>query len=148
MSTDFKLFTDASNKGFGAIWGNSWIQGEWDNNTTKFSIDAKELFAILAAAVTWGHNWEGKRIIFITDNLPITQVWHVGTTKSIELMSLVRRLYLIAAKEGFSVSLKHILGVHNPIADAISRLQVSRLHHLQPSADLSPTEIPMTLWQQ
>ena len=147
-STDLKLFTDASNQGFGAIWGDTWIQGQWDNNTTKFSIDAKELFAIVAASVTWGHNWEGKRIIFITDNLPITQVWHVGTSKSVELMSLVRRLYLIAAQGFFSVSLKHILGVNNPVADAISRFQVTRLRHLQPSADLSPSAIPMALWDQ
>ena len=33
-------------------------------------------------------------------------------------------------------SLKHIFGVHNPIADAISRFQVARFRQLTPHADL------------
>ena len=34
-----------------------------------------------------------KRIIFVTDNLPITPVWHQGTSSSKPIMLLIRKLY-------------------------------------------------------
>ena len=57
-------------------------------------------------------------------------------------MVLVRKLYLFAARFGFAVSLKHILGIHNPIADAISRFQVSKFKQHAPEAHITPTQIP------
>ena len=145
-SSDLKLFTDASSVGFGAIYGNAWIQAKWDEYSVGYSIDFKELFAIVAAVMTWGFSWEGKRIVFVTDNLPITQIWQVGTTPSRNLMVLVRKLYLLAAQFGFSVSLKHILGIHNPIADSLSRFQEPRFRDLAPEADILATTVPTTAW--
>ena len=57
-------------------------------------------------------------------------------------MVLVRKLYLYAAQLGFAVSLKHILGIYNPVADSISRFQVSKFKELVPDADDTPTQIP------
>ena len=54
FSYDIKLFTDASNLGFGAVYNNAWIQSEWNECTLAYSIDFKEFFAIVAAAYTWG----------------------------------------------------------------------------------------------
>ena len=56
------------------------------------------------------------------------------------------KLFLIAAKGGYSVSLKHIFGIHNPVAAAISRFQVARFRQLIPHADLRPTPIPESVW--
>ena len=109
----------------------------------KYSIDFKELFAIVVAVFTWGSQWEGKRIVFVTDNLPITQIWHKGTSRSSEIMVLVRKLYLVAAQCGFSVSLKHILGIYNPVADA--RFQVVKFRQLVPDADEMATPVPIVV---
>ena len=144
-STDIKLFTDASSVGFGAIYGKCWIQGIWDESAREYSIDFKELFAIVAAVITWGSQWEGKRIVFVTDNLPITQIWHIGTSRSSDIMVLVRKLYLLAAEFGFSASLKHILGVFNPVADALSRLQVLKFKQLVPDAEEVATTLPLAV---
>ena len=144
-STDLKLFTDASSVGFGAIYAKSWIQGRWDESANEYSIDFKELFAIVAAVMTWGSQWEGKRIVFFTDNLPITQIWHSGTSRSSDIMVLVRKLFLSAAQFGFSVSLKHILGIHNPIADALSRFQVLKFKQLAPDAEVISTQLPLAV---
>ena len=145
-STDIKLFTDASSTiGFGAILGDEWIQSEW----LKFAdedIDFKELFAILAATFTWGSSWSGKRVVFVTDNKPITQIWCSGTSRSPHLMNLVRKLFLFAACHNFSISLKHIFGHYNPIADALSRFQVNRFRSLMPTADETRTQIPPEAW--
>ena len=77
---------------------------------------------------------------------PITKIWDKGSTPSPDIMSLVRPLFLAAAKGGFSVSLKHIAGVDNPIADALSRFQENRFKELHPDADREPTAIPPHVW--
>ena len=147
LSTDILLFTDAAKRqGFGAILGNSWIQSSWPPLWQAMEIDIKELFAIVAAVVTWGHLWQGRRIVIVTDNKPITQIWSSGSTPAPDLMALTRRLFLFAAQNHFSISFKHILGHFNPVADALSRFQVERFRQLMPTADVHPTAIPETVW--
>ena len=147
VNTDFKLFSDASATiGFGAIWGKAWVQGRWSAKNSHWSIDTKELFAILAEVVTRGHMWAGRRLVMITDNLPITQAWQAGTSKSKELMAVLRKIFLLAAKGGFCISLKHIFGHHNTIADSLSRFKVQQFRRLHPDADPIATKIPMEVW--
>ena len=141
------LFTDAARfKGMGAIYGSRWIQAAWPSALYHEDIDFLELFAIVAAARVWGHEWKGKRVVFVTDNKPITQIWDKGTTPTPKLMTLVRKLYLHAAKSHFSISFKHIFTYQNAVADALSRFQMSRFHQLAPHADTQPTPIPDDLW--
>ena len=148
MSSDLFLHTDASDIGFGALFGTQWIQGSWPKTSPKekkSSIDFRELFAITAAALTWGHYWQGLRIVFVTDNKPISQVWDSGSSSSKPLMSLIRPLYLFAATTGFSISFKHIFGASNPLADALSRFQMQKFFDLMPEANKFPTELPDTV---
>ena len=144
-STDLKLHTDASDIGFGATYGNSWIQGAWDQQQLALSINYRELFAITAATFTWGHHWKGKRIVFVTDSKTITKIWDKGTSPTIAIMALIRPLYLFAARTGFSISFKHIFGKYNVAADAISRFQISRFRNAMPEADRYPTVTPPTI---
>ena len=147
-STDIKLYTDAAKTiGFGAVLGNSWIQAAWPTAWLEVDINFKELFAIVAAAFTWGHEWRGRRIVFITDNKPITQIWAAGTTPVPSLMSLIRKLFIFAASNNILFSFKHILGHFNTAADALSRSQVSRFRQVMPDADENPTAIPETVWE-
>ena len=111
------------------------------------NIDFLEFFAILAAARTWGHEWKGRRIVFVTDNQPITQIWQSGSTPSTNIMNLVRKLYLHAAVSHFSVSFKFIFTYHNAVADALSRFQMDRFRRLAPHAYKTPTTIPTDVWQ-
>ena len=145
-SSDLLLFTDASLNGFGAIYQNSWIQGSFAGSALEHSIDFKELFAIVAAVMTWGTAWAGKRIIFYTDNKPITCIWQSGSTPARDIMMLVRKLYFLAAQFGFSISLRHVMGIDNPIADSLSRFQEERFRQLAPEADHLPTTMPGQVW--
>ena len=147
LSSDICLFTDASGKGMGAMYGNEWIQAEWDDAFASKDIDFKEGFAIIAAACTWGNKWSGRRIVFVTDNKPITQIWDSGTTPTPDTMALVRKLFLIAVRHQFSVAFKHISGHYNAIADAISRFQMHKFRELHPSAAEHPTPIPPEAWE-
>jgi predicted peptidase len=60
-------------------------------------------------------------------------------------MSLLRTLFLIAAKKNFTVSLKHLPGKVNEIANALPRKQFTRFFHLAPQAQQLPTPTPWTL---
>ena len=144
--SDLKLSSDACDFGFGGLYGNAWIQGAFEGKYIPHSIDFKELFALVAAVMTWGPEWVGKRIVFYTDNQPITFIWDSGTTPCEDLMTLVRKLFLTAAKFQFSISLKHISVTSNTIADAISRFQVDRIRKLMPTANTQPTPLQPDVW--
>ena len=146
LSSDLCLYTDASGIGLGAIFHDEWIQAKWDNFHSSLDVDIQEMFAILAAAYTWGNRWAGQRIIFITDNEPITRIWDKGSTPAPLIMTLVRKLFLIAVQNQFSVAFKHISGKLNPIADALSRFQVKRFKALMPGAAALPKKIPDEIW--
>ena len=59
------------------------------------------------------------------------------------LMRLVRLLSFTAASHNFTVTLEHIRGTDNSIADALSRFQVHRVCRLASEADEEPTTIPV-----
>ena len=101
----------------------------------------------MVAARIWGHEWAGRRVVFVTDNKPITLIWQKGSSPSPKLMSIVRKLYLHAAVSHFSVSFKHIFSFHNAVADALSRFQMDRFRRLTPHTDKTPTAIPTDMWQ-
>ena len=62
-------------------------------------------------------------------------------------MFLVRKLYFFAAQAGFSISLKHIMGINNSTADALSRFQVHRFREVAPEAEAQPTILPNAVTQ-
>ena len=146
-STDLRLFTDAAKyHGFGAVFGDAWIQSAWPLKWKEADIDFKEFFAVYAATVTWGQQWAGRRVVIVTDNKAITQIWAKGSTPTPPLMAVMRRLFLFAAKHGFSISLKHIFGSFNHAADALSRFQMTRFKEVAPTADSHQTQIPECVW--
>ena len=98
LSSNLRLFTDASGMGFGAVYGKHWIQGRWNAECSTKGIDFHELFAIVAATITWGHGWAGKRVVVLTDNKPITQIWKKGTCPTPDIMTLVCHYFSIAFK--------------------------------------------------
>ena len=58
-------------------------------------------------------------------------------------MELVRALFFIAVSQNFTVLLKHISGIDNSIADALSRFQFYRCDRLAPAANTDHTPTPV-----
>ena len=143
---DLDLYTDASGSlGCGAYYQGQWFHHQWQPHqqlSKTISIQWQELFAIVAAALTWGHLWSRLKIRFFCDNLPIVQAWEGKTSRQPRIMSLLRLLFLTAAKGNFTVTLKHIAGIKNPIADAISRQKFELFFSLAPQAHRTPTPTP------
>ena len=61
-----------------------------------------------------------------------------------DLMDLVRDLFFIAANNNFNEMIRHIPGINISIADALSRLQLSRFRALAPQ-DPHPSPTPAEL---
>ena len=71
-----QLYTNASGSlGFGAYFNGAWFRGDWQphERLPLRSIQWQELFAIVAAASTWGHLWAGLRITSIATTSPLSR---------------------------------------------------------------------------
>ena len=137
---DLELFTDVSGDiGYGAYFKGSWFyiwhMGESETPQPGKSNEWKELHAIVLAAATWGDQWTGLRIKFHCDNLLVVQMWANKGSKRSNIMSLIRTLFHIAASGNFHVSIVHIPGINNCLADALSRLQLKKFRRLGPEAE-------------
>ena len=68
----------------------------------------------------WGAQWPRQHILFRCDNEAEVHILNSRTSKVPALMHLLRDLVLPATRFSFSFSAKHVPGVHNEIADALS----------------------------
>jgi len=123
--------TDACNDGYAAVVGREWFHQRWtpeqqlaarDASMARDSMPWKELYAIVAAAATWGHQWARKKVIFWTDCQPVVQALQKGASRTRRMMQLIRILHHHAATHSFVYTVKHIAGVHNTTADELSRV--------------------------
>ena len=115
LSIDMELYSDASNLGYGAYWSGKWFLSGWTPDQDPLPIAWKELYAIVVARNAWGPQWSGKRILFHCDNQTIVQTWERGSSKSPDIVALVRALYRVAAEHNFHVLVSHISGASNTI---------------------------------
>ena len=145
-SNQLQLFTDASNLGFGAVYGNHWFSCPWPPSFTHHHINVKELFAIVAAVFTWGHLWHNKQILLFSDNLSVCTIWQSTSSRDKDLMFYLRHLFFFVAKRNINLLVKHVPGQLNISADLLSRLQVSEFKHHHPTASQSPTVIDPAIW--
>ena len=83
--------------GCGAVYGNQWFSTCWPTHFKDYHINFLELFAVVAAVFTWGSAWKHKKILFYTDNLPVTKIWLYRTCVNKDIMRLVRALFLFTS---------------------------------------------------
>ena len=96
---------------------------------------------------------QNQRILFFTDNEALVHVINRQSCRDKKLMFLVRRLVLVCLEKNICFKTKHIPGVLNILADALSRLKLQTFQQLAPaSMNPHPTEIPHHLqphsWHQ
>ena len=127
---DFTLYTDAAaTVGYGGFFRNRWFQGRWPaelmlKDNEHLSMAFLELYPIVVSAILWGSEWKGKKIIFYCDNEATVHIINEGRSKVQPIMRLMRRLTWCAASGNFIIIAKHIPGINNNIADALSRFHI------------------------
>ena len=146
---DMELYTDASSTiGYGGYYLGRWFCDTWpadllpcDEDETV-SMAFMELYPIVVAATMWGSLWSTKRILFYCDNAATVHILRKGRSKVNSIMRLMRQLTWLSATNNFCIYAEHIPGVHNILADCLSRLQVERFRQLAPGADAMPHTCP------
>jgi hypothetical protein len=139
-STSIHVATDASDLGAGGFFANRWFSVSWTDEQRSQPIAWRELHAVLLAAATWADAWAGKHVTFHVDNSVSFSVIRNLHSGSEPLCALARSLHFIAAAFQFEFSAVLVAGVRNPIADALSRLQLDRFRVLCPTSPSSPDQ--------
>ncbi|XP_073462173.1 uncharacterized protein [Aquarana catesbeiana] len=147
-----QVVTDAAaSTGFAAIFGHHWFSGPWPQQILLipgFSQTSAlfELYPIVAAAQLWGHHWTGQTVVFSTDNQATADIINKGRSKSLAVMSFLRRLVQLSLQHQFNIHCAFIPGRYNSAADALSRFNYSSFFNQVPDAD--PMSAPIPVWSQ
>ncbi|MCP3933100.1 MAG: hypothetical protein GY705_28855, partial [Bacteroidetes bacterium] len=144
-SSDYtwQLYSDASGKAFGLVFGDRWAQGVFPPEWADFSIAIKELVPIYIAFKLWGSFFKNSKILFHVDNIAIVCVLQSQTARDPVIMNMLRHMVVISMLNNFSFSGVHIKGKHNVITDFISRLQFQKAKALAPWLQEEATKIPL-----
>ena len=143
-SEKLNLFTDAAGGvGFGAVFGSEWIFGAWPPHWLNRNIAILEFFPIVLALYLWGDKMANRCILFFSDNEAVVQVINKQSCKDKTLMFFVRKMVSVCLTHNIVFRAKHLPGVENKLADALSRLQVQHFKLLAPlHMAQQPTVIP------
>ena len=107
-------------------------------------ISTKELVPVVVAAAIWGRHWSGQHVCFHTDNMAVVAIITSRTAKPPLLMHLLRCFSFYSGYFHFHFSAKHVPGVLNTAADAISRNNLPLFSSLVPQAPQSIVPPPLT----
>ena len=136
-------YTHASGRHrWGAYFQGKWFHHEWQphQQLSKHSLSNGTNFLQSLPQPSLGVTTGSKSVSkFYCDNLAIVNSWEGKSSKHPRIMSLLCTLFLTAAKNNFTISLKHLPGEANKIADALSRKQFTRFFRVAPQAQQLPT---------
>jgi len=151
-NTEAELFSDsAASVGFGVYFRGSWTHARWPNEWHESGLTANicllEFFPLLVAIHIWGQELRNKKIIFYSDNVAVVQAVNSMTSKSEDMMVLLRSFTLQCLHFNLLAKAAHIPGSNNCITDSLSRFQMERFRKLAPQAKGEPEPVPQHLWQ-
>ena len=108
-----------------------------------------EFYPIVLSLYLWGREMSNRCILFFTDNEALVHVINKQSCKDKGLLFFVRKLVLLCLQNNILFKAIHVRGVHNILADSLSRLQVEKFRCLAPAfIDQYPTDIPVNLQAQ
>ena len=116
-----KIELDASLQGLGARWGSQVYSIQIPLGYENMTIVHLEMLNILVAIRTWGPQWTGKAVRIACDNQAVVMVLNSGKTRDLTLAAIARNIFMEAAQFDIFLKTVHIMGVHNDIADSLSR---------------------------
>lgn len=149
-SADAELYSDSAGSfGLGIYFAGKWAYAAWpetwrESGLTR-DITVLELFPILVSLYLWGNELQNKKILFHCDNAAVVYAVNTMTSKSNNVMTLLRALTLKCLRLNVVAKARHISGKCN-ITDSLSRLQLDKFRKLAPQAEKDPDVIPNHLW--
>ena len=138
------VYPDSAGKsqlGCGAFFNGQWVffpwPVHWHGCPIMRDITLLELIPVVLAISTWGSQFSNKKLIMHVDNEAFVSVINKQTSKSKNVMTLVRTLVLCLLQNNTTFRSEHVPGSSNKIADSISRKQWSRFRTLAPGRRIS-----------
>ena len=127
--TPTSIMVDASDTGIGAVLQQS-INGEWrplsyfsrklSPAEARYSTFDRELLAVYLATRHFQHFLEGRQFFVLTDHKPLT--YALSSHSDRYSPQQARHLDFISQ---FTTDIRHVKGALNPVADALSRVEVN-----------------------
>lgn len=152
LEAELQVHSDAAGSaGFGIYFRGHWCAQEWPNDWHAAGLTRDltflEFFPIVVSVYIWGSEMADKSVHFWCDNMAVVQVINSLSSKSGRVMNLVRAFTLKCLRLNLLFRARHVPGVANGVADALSRKQMERFRLLAPEADTLPVRLPHDLWR-
>ena len=148
-----QFYTDSSvgsAGGFRIFFQDKWAFGKWPQHWSDLGrlsdMTFLEFFPVVVAISVWGSLLANKRIFFHIDNQAVVQIINKKSSKSPQVMALVRKFLLDTLHFNIIFRAEYINTKINAVADSISRCQWRRFLYLAPQADPVPTPLPPDIW--
>ena len=122
-SEDLCFYSDSSLKGYGSIFQNYYLQGNFPPAWQKYDIMVLELYPIFIMINLFANYLARKTVVFYTDNEPLVHALNKHTSKNKNVMQMMRPLVLVLLEKNICLEAQHIPGVKNVTCDDLSRLQ-------------------------
>ena len=119
---DRTLHCDASHLAWGGVLdGTVPAHGMWAGRECGRHINYLELLAVHHTLVTFLDQLEGQSVLLWEDNMTVVHVLSNRTSRSPELMHLLRRVWYLLDTSGIQLQVRYIPSEENVLADALSR---------------------------
>ena len=116
-----QVFLDASLTGLGGTFAGMVYALSLPPNFRNYNIVHLEILNVMVALKIWGHVWKDCHISIFCDNMAVVQVLNSGRTKDMVLAACARNIWMLSAIYNVQLSVNHIMGEKNRIADLLSR---------------------------
>ena len=116
-----QVFLDASLTGLGGTFAGMVYALSLPPNFRNYNIVHLEILNVMVALKIWGHVWKDCHISIFCDNMAVIQVLNSGRTKDMVLAACARNIWMLSAIYNVQLSVNHIMGEKNRIADLLSR---------------------------
>ena len=122
VSPDLHFWSDASVVGWGAHLDRRIASGLWDTHQAAFSINARELLAVLLGLHQFQSSLQGRMVAVFCDNTTaVASLRKVGGTRSLLLTTLAPEFLRWTESLSIRLAPQFIPGSNNVLADALSR---------------------------
>ena len=132
-----KLFTDASDTGWGAhlVFRTKELQarGHWSKDVGNRHITLRELLAVRLACMSFLHVLAGQRVQLYSDASAVVAALQQFTSRSVALREELERLQEMVVLHRITLDCQHIPGQLNAVADQLSRVVDREDWRLSPS---------------
>ena len=122
LPPDWHVFTDASERGWGAVLGEHSVTVPWTPEQAKWSSNQRELQAILESVTHWRSLLRGSVVLVASDNTTaVAYVNRQGGVRSRRLYRIADALFCVCAAGLITIRARHIQGKVNLVPDMLSR---------------------------